>query len=121
MAVCIAAAACGRAPAPRADVTVEWNLTPLEPDVDRDIVARVIVFDPSSRPVGGATLQIEAHMSHPGMAPVIAPVSEHSNGVYAATLRLTMAGRWILFVNGHLSDGRTISKKLGEATVRPSG
>ena len=115
----MAAAACGRTAAPADDVVVEWKVTPAEPLVDGEAVAEVTLRDRARRPVPGATLRIEAHMTHPGMAPVVEPAVEQAQGVYTARLRLTMAGGWILFVKGDLADRRPISRRLGDATARP--
>jgi hypothetical protein len=118
-ALVIAAAACGR-PATAHDVTVEWSLVPESPAVDRPAEARVIVRDAAGQPVRSAALDIEAHMEHPGMAPVIARTAEQAPGVYGARLSLSMAGGWVAFVTGTLPDGQRVRQRAASFVVGPA-
>ena len=113
----LAGAACGRPVAPAADVVVEWKLTPSAPLVDGETVAEITLRDRARQPLSGARLRVEAHMTHPGMAPVIEVAAERGNGAYVARLRFPMAGAWILFVKGELADRRSINQRVGETIV----
>jgi len=103
-----------------ADVSVEWTMTPTTPIVGGATRGEVALRDGAHRPVRGAKLQIEAHMSHPGMAAIVAPITERGDGVYEVQLQFAMAGDWILLVTGTLPDGRTLSHRVDIAT-RPAG
>jgi YtkA-like len=116
-------AACDRfprepGPPPVNDVTVEWKMTPTPTGVGVVTLAEVTLRDGERRPVRGATLQVEGHMSHPGMAPVIVQATERSEGVYAAQLQFSMNGEWIVIVTGNLSDGRRLSRRVAVANVK---
>ena len=115
---CLAAAACGRPVLPAEDVAVEWKVIPSAPIVEGEAIAEIRVLDPVRQPLRGARLRLEAHMNHPGMAPIIEPLVEQENGVYRVRLRFSMAGVWVLFVKGELADRRRLDQRAGEMTVR---
>jgi hypothetical protein len=71
-------------------------------------VSVVLTPAPGGAPISGARLSLEGHMSHPGMAPVVAAMTEHQRGRYDARLPLTMTGEWLLVVTGTLPDGGRI-------------
>jgi hypothetical protein len=105
----------------REDVRVQWAIEPAPPVTGAGTVARITLRDARHRPVRGARLQLEAHMSHPGMTPVVAAVRERGNGVYEAHLQFSMAGDWVLVIAGELPDGGRITKSLEINGVRPAG
>jgi hypothetical protein len=114
----LAGAACARPVAPADDVAVEWRATPSTPLVDGETEVEVTLLDRARQPLNGARLRVEAHMTHPGMAPIIEVAAERGNGAYVARLRLPMAGGWILFVKGELADHRPVNRRVGEVTAR---
>jgi YtkA-like len=118
---CLLWSACGRAVGPADDVVAELKMMPLAPVVDEEAHAEITLRDRAGQPVRGATLRVEAHMSHPGMAPVIERALERNDGVYTVRLRLTMAGEWILFVRGTRADSRSIDLRAGATTARRRG
>lgn len=108
-------AACGQAPAPPApDLTVRWQVVPAAPVVGRDAEADVTLQRPDGSPLLAARLNLEGHMTHPGMAPVITPLTEVGEGRYRARLTLTMAGEWVVFVRGELSDGQRVQQRVAD-------
>ncbi len=109
--VAVGSASTCRRPAPAADVSLTWTLAPTPPAVGR---ARLTLHatDTTGRPVRAATLRVEAHMSHPGMAPVLSTATERGDGIYEAKLQFTMRGDWILLVAGSLPDGRTVQQRI---------
>ena len=113
--------ACQRKQPVADDLTVEMTMTPGPPVVGVDTRAELTLRDGARHPVRGAKLNIEGHMSHPGMAPVIATVAEGADGVYHARLRFSMGGDWVLFVTGQLPDGRQIKHRVDVKTADPTG
>jgi hypothetical protein len=113
----IVTAGCGSRAANGSAVTVDVNMSP--PAAAGDATGIVLTLrDRDRQPVGGAALRVEAFMSHPGMAPVVAMPVERGDGVYEAPLQLTMTGDWILRVTGTLPDGRTVQRQIDMVTHR---
>jgi hypothetical protein len=103
---------------PASDVTVTWTLEPAPPVTGARTIARFTLEDGRRQPLRGARLTLEAHMSHPGMTPVTAAVTELDPGMYEAPLRFSMAGDWTLVVTGELADGTRITEHVEVAGVR---
>jgi hypothetical protein len=103
-----AIAACQTSPAP----AVSWVLEPVAAS-DADVRVTVEIRDGAAGPpLSGARLVVEAHMPHPGMPPVVAPMSQTGvSGEYASQLKLTMAGNWTLVLSGTLPDGRRVTSE----------
>ena len=110
-------AACARPAVVPPHLTVHW--TP-DPAAGRDSVAEIQLNDAMARPVTGARLELEAFMTHAGMAPVIATVDEQGNGRYLARVRFTMGGDWMVRVQGTRADGGAIDVQQHVPSVRPA-
>lgn len=119
LACCCISGACARDGAQADPVTVEWQLTPKAPPVDQDVLVDLMLRDKAGRALPGAKVTVEAHMTHPAMAPVIAAAAERGAGSYRAILRFTMRGGWILRVTGNLPNGRRINHQI-DVRVEPS-
>ena len=118
LALAIAGAGCRpRSPEPRLDVT--WTLGP-QPPVVGPAALTVTVRDPSGRPVANARVRIEAQMSHPGMAPVLADAAERAPGIYEASFAYTMQGDWVLLVSIALPGGGRAERRIDVGHVRPA-
>lgn len=114
------AGACGGRPAAE-DLHVDWSLSPAPPIVGLPAMLEITLRDRDCVPIAGAHLEIEGHMSHPGMAPVLAPMEERGGGAYRARVALPMAGDWIVVLKGTLPDGRPVNHRIDIANVQPSG
>ena len=108
------------APALRTAFTL-WAIEPAPPVTGTETIAVITLQDEKKQPVRVATLQLEGHMAHPGMAPVTSGVTERADGTYESRLQFSMAGDWILVVTGELPDGRRITQRLELTGVRPAG
>lgn len=116
----LALSACGQSrPSAADDVVVSWDGTPT-PVAGVPAIATIRLRDGAGRPVRGASVSVEAHMAHPGMAPVIEKATERADGAYQVNLTLTMTGDWIVLVKGTLPDGRRLDQRLDIRNVRPS-
>ena len=102
-------------------MSVTWKIEPTPPVTGAVTVVQFTLHHPDGKPAEGAKLHLEAHMSHPGMAPVTANVTERGNGAYEARVHLTMAGDWVFVVTGGLPDGARITRQIAIAAAGPSG
>jgi hypothetical protein len=116
--VCAAAlTACSPEPSTPPRLAIEWAAPPA---AGVDSVADIRLLDASDRPLPRAALRVNAFMNHPGMAPVEAAVHEEGDGRYRARVRFTMAGDWVVRVQGATADGRTIDLHNDVRGVRPA-
>ena len=102
----------------RADrvVVAGWQLEPAAPAVGIPVRAEIELRD-GRGPVRGARLELEAHMAHPGMRPVVVPARERTAGRYQGDIRFTMSGRWTLVASATLPDGTRVTRPLGGTDV----
>lgn len=112
--------ACGRASSDASDLDVTWQIEPAAPAAGRESAADVTLRSSNGNPVLGARVNLEGHMSHPGMAPVIVPLTEAGDGRYHARLTLTMGGDWVMFVAGQLADGRVVRRRVADLAASPA-
>ena len=98
-------------------VTISFRLDPQPPVVGKAKL-ELRVIDVSAEPVTGATLKLEANMSHAGMRPTFAELVEDGPGRYVGDVEFTMGGDWFLLVDATLADGREIERKLDVPGVR---
>ncbi|HEY1802051.1 MAG TPA: FixH family protein [Terriglobales bacterium] len=101
---------CSRqAPAP--DITIAHQINP-EPIRAGLTEITLTVADSASAPVTGAHIDMEADMSHAGMAPVFAQASEITPGRYRGKINLNMGGDWVILLHGTLSDGAKFERQF---------
>ena len=98
-------------------VSLSWTLTPTAPVVGPGTLT-VTLRDPAGSAVSGARVRLESHMSHPGMAPIIADASERPTGIYVAPFNFSMPGDWVLLVSAVLPDGERVEERIDVAHVR---
>jgi hypothetical protein len=101
--------------------TVTWHVEPRQPVTGTAAVFRLSLRNEHGQPVRGASLRLDAHMPHPGMAPVSGEVVDRGDGQYEARVRLTMEGNWVVVVTGTLPDGSRITAQTQVVAVRPTG
>ena len=56
----------------------------------------LVLRDANSRPLTGVHVNLEADMSHPGMAPVFGESTEIGGGRYQGRINFTMPGDWVV-------------------------
>lgn len=96
------------------------TLTPRAPLSGVPAVVEISLQDARGRPVRDADLRIEAHMAHPGMAPVVGTGTRRADGVHEVPLQFTMPGDWVLHISGMLADGRRLDRWIEVRDVQPA-
>ena len=112
--------ACGRRAETSARLDLQWTLQPTSGMVGPATLT-ITLRDLSRVPVTGATVRLEGHMSHAGMAPVLADATDRGAGVYEIPFAFTMPGDWVLLVTAVLPDGERVERRIDVANVRPQG
>jgi hypothetical protein len=118
VAIGLGGAGCGRRGSPEPRLAVSSALSP-QPPVVGPATLTLTVRDPSGSPLRDARVRLEAHMSHPGMAPVQADAVERAPGVYETSFAFTMQGDWTLLVSITLRGGARTERRIDVANVRP--
>jgi hypothetical protein len=95
----------------RPPIAVDLEIAPRPVRVGPVIVTTEITTD-RGKPVSGARVTLEADMSHPGMAPVLGEAQEIETGRYKGTLRLNMAGDWVVLAHAILADGQKLEGQI---------
>jgi YtkA-like len=110
---------CNRKNTPPSALTVAFAATSQPARVGAVTVVFTLA-DAASRPVIGAHLTTEADMTHAGMSPVFDSVRENRPGRYESTLKLGMAGDWVIFLHGTLPTGEKLERQFELRDVRPN-
>jgi hypothetical protein len=100
-----------RAEADSAGVRVEARLVPAQPAVGPATLT-VTLSGGTADTLGGATVAVVGHMTHPGMTPAVASVTRRGPDIFEAALDLTMPGDWQLVATVRLADGRRLESRL---------
>jgi hypothetical protein len=106
-------AACNRQPVAEdtSAVLVTARLMPPQPSVGPAVLT-ITLNGATASTLGRATVQVVGHMTHPGMAPVVAAVTPRGPDVYDAALDFSMAGDWMLIATVQLHDGRRLESRV---------
>jgi hypothetical protein len=102
---------CRNPTAPQTAVSIEYGINPQPVRVGPAIV-HVKLRDSAGAPVVGGRINLEADMSHPGMAPVFGEAREGALGQYQGSLELAMPGDWVVLIHVTLPDGRELERQL---------
>jgi YtkA-like len=105
--------ACTRQPAAEdtTGVLVTTRLLPPQPTVGPATLT-ITLSGATADTLGGSTVQVVGHMTHPGMTPVVATVTPRGPDVYDAALDFTMPGDWLLIATVRLRDGRRLESRV---------
>lgn len=111
-------AGCRTAATRDAGIRVACTISPQPPRVGSATVT-VTLSDRAAKPLTGALVKLEADMAHPGMAPVLVRAGESAPGSYVGHLEFTMAGDWVILVQGALATGQKVDRQIDVKGVLP--
>jgi hypothetical protein len=104
-------AACQDKIDPGAAVLVQHEVQPAPAHVGHSTV-HVTLTDPAGAPLSGVHLNMEADMSHPGMAPVFFSGKEAAPGNFTGAVDLSMPGDWTILLHITLANGAKVEKQF---------
>lgn len=110
-AAVLLASGCRKPVEPQSDVAIDYAIRP-QPVRIGPAILNVKLRDVAGQPVAGARVNLEADMSHPGMAPLFADAKEIAAGQYQAALEFAMPGDWFVLIHVALPDGRRLERQL---------
>jgi hypothetical protein len=99
---------------------VEVHVSP-DPAMVGSATLDIQISSEEGTPVDSIVLDIRGDMTHAGMTPVIEQAHSEGDGMYHAEFEWTMAGSWIVTLNGVLPDGRKLIRTfpIEVATTSP--
>jgi hypothetical protein len=105
------ASGCSKPVEPQSAVAIEYGISP-QPVRVGPVVVTVKLRDAAGQPVPGSRVNLEADMSHPGMAPVFGEVRQVAPGQYQGSLEFSMPGDWVVLIHVRLPDGRKLERQV---------
>jgi succinate-acetate transporter protein len=108
---------CHKTTDPGPALVVQSEISPLPAKVGSASIMLTLT-DSSSKPVSGATIVLEADMSHAGMAPVFGGSTEEAPGRYRGNLAFSMAGDWVILLHMTLPNGNRVERQIEVKGVR---
>lgn len=102
---------CHRQAASSPVVLMNYQITPQPVRVGSTDVA-LDLRDAASKPLTGVHVDLEADMSHAGMAPVFGRATETGAGQYRGTISLNMPGDWVVLVHMTLPDQTKVDRQI---------
>jgi YtkA-like protein len=98
-------------------IHIEHVLAP-DPPVVGFLSLELALTDRSGAPTQATSVSVEGNMTHPGMVPSPAVVTQVGPGRYRANLELTMPGDWVLLAEITLPDGTRVEHSVVLPGVR---
>jgi hypothetical protein len=92
-------------------ILVQHEIQPSPAHVGHSTVHATLT-DPAGAPISGAHINMEADMSHPGMAPVFFSAKESAPGSFTGAVDLSMPGDWTILLHITLANGAKVEKQF---------